>query len=286
MIGILCDTGSDLPLELANKDLIEIVPLKLMMGDKEYHENEVTEEEILKFMESGIPKTSLPSYEDVKRGFENLIGRGYKEIIVVNISGKLSGTHNLFKLVGSQVSEENPDLKIEYIDSLTLSGGIALLIDRAVELIESGMDFRGIVFELKKCAMEKVKVFFVLPTLKFLRAGGRIGKVSAIIGEALNFKPVVSIGQEGDLIAVAKARGMKKAVGKLLQKIEETLKEKKLRAIGVYHSGDDEDTLRFVEKIKKKLLEIKAPKIIERKISSVLLVHAGKGLVGVAILLV
>jgi len=85
MIGILCDSGSDLPPELAKIDEIEIVPLKLIMGEKEYRETEISEKEIVEFMKTGIPRTSLPSYEDVKLGFERLINRGYKEIIVINI---------------------------------------------------------------------------------------------------------------------------------------------------------------------------------------------------------
>ncbi|RKX47618.1 MAG: DegV family protein [Thermotogae bacterium] len=284
MIGILCDSGSDLPPELAKIDEIEIVPLKLIMGKKEYRETEISEKEIVEFMKTGIPRTSLPSYEDVKLGFERLINRGYKEIIVINISGKLSGTHNLFKLVGAQILEEIPDLRIEYVDSMTLSGGIALLVELAVEMIESGMDIRGIVFQLRKSAMEKLKIFLIVPTLRFLRAGGRISKVSASIGEALNFKPIITMNQEGDLVAIAKARGMKRAVVKLIQKLEEETKGKKLRAAAVYHSGSDKETLEYAKKLKEKLLLLGAPKIMERNISSVLLVHASSGLVGAGVL--
>jgi len=284
MIGILCDSGSDLPPELAKIDEIEIVPLKLIMGKKEYRETEISEKEIVEFMKTGIPRTSLPSYEDVKLGFERLINRGYKEIIVINISGKLSGTHNPFKFVGAQILEEIPDLRIEYVDSMTLSGGIALLVELAVEMIESGMDIRGIVFQLRKSAMEKLKIFLIVPTLRFLRAGGRISKVSASIGEALNFKPIITMNQEGDLVAIAKARGMKRAVVKLIQKLEEETKGKKLRAAAVYHSGSDKETLEYAKKLKEKLLLLGAPKIMERNISSVLLVHAGSGLVGAGVL--
>ncbi|WP_290666131.1 DegV family protein [Kosmotoga sp.] len=284
MIGILCDSGSDLPPELAKIDEIEIVPLKLIMGEKEYRETEISEKEIVEFMKTGIPRTSLPSYEDVKLGFERLINRGYKEIIVINISGKLSGTHNPFKFVGAQILEEIPDLRIEYVDSMTLSGGIALLVELAVEMIESGMDIRGIVFQLRKSAMEKLKIFLIVPTLRFLRAGGRISKVSASIGEALNFKPIITMNQEGDIVAIAKARGMKRAVVKLIQKLEEETKGKKLRAAAVYHSGSDKETLEYAKKLKEKLLLLGAPKIMERNISSVLLVHASSGLVGAGVL--
>ncbi|OAA31449.1 hypothetical protein AT15_08120 [Kosmotoga arenicorallina S304] len=284
MIGILCDSGSDLPPELAERDEIEVVPLKLIMGDKEYRENEISEKEIIDFMGTGFPRTSLPSYEDVKLGFENLLKRGYNEIIVINISGKLSGTHNLFKLVGAQISEENPSLRIEYVDSMTLSGGIALLIGLAVEMIEKGMDIRGIVFQLRKSAMEKIKIFFIVPTLKFLSAGGRISKVTATIGEVLNFKPIITMNQEGDLVSIAKARGMKRAVAKLVQLIEEATKGKKLKAAGVYHSGSDKSTLEYAKKIKERLQMLDLPEVIERNISSVLLVHAGNGLVGAGLL--
>jgi len=167
---------------------------------------------------------------------------------------------------------------------MTLSGGIALLVELAVEMIEFGMDIRGIVFQLRKSAMEKLKIFLIVPTLRFLRAGGRISKVSASIGEALNFKPIITMNQEGDIVAMAKARGMKRAVVKLIQKLEEETKGKKLRAAAVYHSGSDKETLEYAKKLKKKLLLLGAPKIMERNISSVLLVHASSGLVGAGVL--
>ena len=220
MIGILCDSGSDLPPELAKIDEIEIVPLKLIMGKKEYRETEISEKEIVEFMKTGIPRTSLPSYEDVK-------------IVVPSLTG---------------------------------------------------IDIRGIVFQLRKSAMEKLKIFLIVPTLRFLRAGGRISKVSASIGEALNFKPIITMNQEGDIVAMAKARGMKRAVVKLIQKLEEETKGKKLRAAAVYHSGSDKETLEYAKKLKEKLLLLGAPKIMERNISSVLLVHAGSGLVGAGVL--
>lgn len=284
MIGILCDSGADTPGEVLRKYPIEVVPLRVVMNEKEYRDiYEVNNDQLIEYMENNIPKTSLPTFEDIKKGFLNLIEKGYKEIIAISISSGLSGTNNLFRLVSEELKKENSDLKIAVVDSLSISIATGLMVYKAAKLVEMGNDFDSILKTLEEYK-EKIKVYYSIPTLKFLKAGGRINRVAATVGEVLNLKPVITVGEDGKYHAVAKSRGMKKAVEKMLQSIKEFASGKDIEAIGIYRSGDRPETIDLVEKVKASINELNVPKIFQDKISAAMLVHTGVGLIGIAVM--
>lgn len=286
MIGIVCDSGTDLPEELKNKENVRVVPLRVVLDDKSYRDGiEISEGELLSYMEEKIPKTSLPPQSEVEEAFVSLIEKGYSEIISINISSGLSETYNLFRIAGESVMEKYP-VKIAAIDSRSISIGSGLLIYKALQLIEKKkMAFEDIVAELKKVLKDRIGVYFAIPTLKFLKAGGRIGRVSATVGELLKIKPVISIDEDGIYYTVAKARGMNRAVKLIMEKVMNFVFNKSIEAIAVYISGDDPATKKYAEQIKEKLNELKPKMVLTGKLSSALLVHAGSGLVGVAVLI-
>ncbi len=284
MIGVVCDSGADLPEEIYTDERVKVVPLKVVLGRKVYKDGiEISEEEVLKFMEKDFPKTSLPTKNEVLNAVENMVRDGYDEIIAVNISHALSGTHNVFKMAFEEFAAKNEHVKLKVIDSLNISMGTGFLVYRALISIDEGKKFDEVVRDVK-ASVEKVKLFYTIPTLKYLKAGGRIGKVSATMGEILNLKPVISVNDEGVYYTVAKARGMERAVGKMIEDAKRFVKGKKVLAISFHRSGNDEKTLKLVEKLKEELNYVNAKKVFIKSTTPVLLVHVGNGLVGVGIL--
>lgn len=286
MIGIVCDSGTDLPEELKNKKNVRVVPLRVVLDDKSYRDGvEITEEELLNYMEEKIPKTSLPPQSEIEAAFVSLIEKGYNEIISINISSGLSGTYNLSRIAAESVMQKYP-VKIAAIDSRSISIGSGLLIYKALEMVEKKkMTFEQIVDELKKVLKDRIRVYFAIPTLKFLKAGGRIGRVSATVGEFLKIKPVISVDKGGEYYTVAKARGMNRAVKLLIEKVINFVFNKSIEAIAVYTSGDDPAARKYAELIRKKLGELKPKMVLTGKLSSAMLVHVGNGLIGVAVLI-
>ncbi len=284
MIGVICDSGTDLPEEILKDPRLKMVPLKVILGDKEYKDVlEIGEEEVLSYMEDDFPKTSLPSQNDVKSAMLKMIDDGFDEIVGVNISSALSGTHNVFRMASESVKKEFPAVKIELIDSLNISIGSGFLAYKALQLIDAGKKFEDMM-ETLKSSIKKSKLFYSIPTLKFLKAGGRIGRVSATLGEILNLKPVISVGDDGIYYTVAKGRGMQRAVDKMIQEALGFAQGKEVEVVGVYRTGDEEKTMELVNKIMGKVKTLKAPKILTGKVTASLLVHVGRGLVGLGIL--
>jgi DegV family protein with EDD domain len=284
VIGIICDSGTDLPDEILKDERVKMVPLKVILRDKVYKDRfEISEEEVLEFMKHDFPKSSLPTSDEVKTALKEMINDGYDEIVGVNISSGLSGTHNSFKMAATALLKENPNVKIEIVDSLNISMGAGFLVYKALKLIDEGKSFEEIVNDVKD-SIKKSKLFYTIPTLKFLKAGGRIGRVSATMGEILSLKPVISVDENGIYYTVAKARGMKRAIDKMLVDAKTFANGKKVLALSIYRSGNNPKTLEFTKYIEEELKFLNAPVIFKKSTTPVLLVHVGDGLIGVGLL--
>lgn len=286
MLGIICDSATDMPAELSMKNFIEVIPLRVILGEKSYRDNiEINEATLLNFMKEDFAKTSLPSYEEVEKGFLKLIENGYDEILSINISSGLSGTYNLFKLVARDVSIKHPEVRIECFDTLSISIGSGLYVYKAVQLLESKKNLDYILSELARYRNGKITGFFIIPTLKFLKAGGRIGRVSATIGDVLNLKPVISVDPSGVYYSVAKARGMKHALERLIDKLVKFTEGKTIEALTVCRTGELDSTFKSLDKLLEKFKDVKIGRSFNQRISSSMTVHAGEGLVGVAVMI-
>ncbi|UYP01000.1 DegV family protein [Oceanotoga sp. DSM 15011] len=285
MIGLICESATDTPFEVLEKDYVRWVSLRVILGEKEYRDVlEISQLEVLKFMETDIPKTSLPNYKDTYDAFEDLIKKGYEEIFAVTISSGISGTYNLFENIALEMRKKY-SVKIKIIDSKNISIGAGVIVYRISELIDMGKDFEYIQNEMEKIVGEKTNVFFLVPTLKYLKANGRIGKVSASIGTFLNIKPIISVNKEGMYFDVAKSRGMKRSVEKLLEVFKKWVGNKKINAVGIYKSGNSDQTNEYVQQVIDEINKMNPNKVFVGDISSVALVHTGDGLVGIAAIL-
>ena len=283
MIGLITDSASDVPQEMIKNEGIEVVPLKVILGEKEYKDAvEIDEKRCLDFMQENFAKTTGTPYNDVKVGFETLLNKGLKEIIAINVSNNISNTHSVFQIVAKELLAKDDSLRIEVIDTLSISIGSGLLVSKAVELRKKEFTFDEMVEELKKYVPQDLDVYYVIPTLKFLKAGGRIGKVSGTIGEVLNLKPIIMVGNDGIYHTAAKARGMKKSVKKMKEIFEKVTDGREVEQAAIYTSGLEDETRQFAKEIKSLLLEKGIDNILEGKIVPSMLVHVGPGLVGIA----
>jgi len=286
MIGIICDTGTDVPAKVSQRDNIEVVQLKVIMDDIVLKDGVAENfDKIIKFMETGFPKTTLPSFLEIKEKIVKLIDKGINEIIGFNLSHELSGTHNLFRLVAEDIRKEYKDVKIEIFDTLSVSIGCANYILYAQEMIDQGKSYEEILAKIKTMIPDKSKVFFTIPTLKFLKAGGRIGKVSGTIAEVFNLKPIISVGADGIYYTAAKSRGLKKAYKKVKELAYSIIKSNNIKLVGIAWTGQNSETLREVEQIKKDLESLGIKNYYSGHINSTLLVNTGLDLIGIAVLL-
>ena len=274
-IALVTDSSCDLSEEFIQEHNIYLLPLKIIYPGKEYKDRiEIKPEEVYARMPEEVPFTSMPSAGEVIEILEELRRKGFGEVLAVLISSGLSSTHDIFKAIAQQIE----NLKVEVFDSLSLSIGLGFLVSEAAEQIKKNCSLREVVEHLKK-ARDRIEVYYVIPTLQYLRRGGRIGFVEGTVGELLNIKPIISVNQEGKYFTFAKARGRRAS----LQKLVETARERignKLVDLAVMHGGASQEAEEIMSQLKSLLPRLR--KTVFGQISPALGVHTGPGLVGVA----
>ncbi|GAB6189138.1 DegV family protein [Marinitoga arctica] len=281
-IGIIVDSGCDIPQEIIKKyNNVAVVPLRTIINDKEYDEGTFSEDFLFEHLDEKVT-TSLPKPENIKNAIEKMIKNGYNEIITLNISKNLSGTYNLFKMISEGIMENN-DVRIANIDTLNISIGSALIVYKTAHYIDEGKSFDEII-NLINNDIKNATVFYVVPTLKYLARGGRIGKVSAMLGQIMNIKPIISVNEEGIYYTVSKIRGFNKSIEALYNEVLKYINNKDFIA-GVVISGNNEKLMNMQDELISRLKSLnKSIEVFKGKVSSTLSVHTGPDLIGIGIL--
>lgn len=278
-IAILVDSGTDVPDSYLKKyENIFIVPLRVIYPEGEYEDRiQISSEEIFARMPWEVPKTSLPDGGQITDAFQKILNAGYRRLIIITISSGLSGTFNMLRLA----SLDYPQLETALIDTKNIGIGAGCQAMYAADLIAQGLPFDQIVSHLKY-SVERSHVYFCVNTLEYLVKGGRIGKVTGIVGTALNLKPVISCNEDGVYYTVAKSRGREKSLHKAVDLVLGQISRCTSRYhVGVAQAGAPEEAKQVIA-----LLRDHLPKdqiIFEGPISPALTVHTGPGLLGIFI---
>lgn len=268
-VAILTDSGSNLKKEFVEKHQnLFVIPLMIMIDEEGYRDQvEVTAEEVYAQLDDHRIATSLPKPEDLHDTLETIKKSGYTDVLAINISSGLSGTFNSFRLA----FEASEGLNITHYDSKTLGMGLGLLVEYALELVSKDKPIDEIIKLLDKMRYVDSFAFYTINTLKYLRQGGRIGKVEGTIGNILHIKPVITVNDEGVYVTISKAFGMKRA----LLSMKNTLVEKfGTDQIDLYvHYGNDPETAKTLGEKLKSSLNIRHAYISQ--LTPVLGVHTG-----------
>ena len=225
-IAILTDSVSDLTYDDIEGLPIKIVPLKIDINGELYRDGiEITKPEFWHEMldNDAAIKTSQPSPQDFLNAYNKLFEKGYKKIISIHPSSKLSGTIQAAKVGRSLTNREND---IELIDSMGAS-----LLQGFLALGAAGKSIRGESFtEIINWVNNfrtKGKLLMIIPDLKYLEKGGRIGKASSTIAGALNMKPILTVNQ-GEVTVEKKVLGERNAQKYIEKYIERESKKQSI----------------------------------------------------------
>lgn len=213
MLRVFVDSGSSIKQEEKELYNVEIIPLKILLGDKEYKDGvDLSMDEFYhQLIDNKIfPKTSLPSVVDFEDKVNAYTDAG-DDVIIITISSKISGTYNFIRLL----FEDNPKVKV--IDSLTAVGGIRLLVNEINRFRKEAVDF---IVSKVKALIPRIKVAAIPETLAYLLRGGRLSKVSYAVGTALRINPIISL-DEGKVRVDAKKRGIKHSMQYIVNLLDE-----------------------------------------------------------------
>lgn len=274
-IALLVDSGSDVPEYLVKKYNIYVAPLKIIYSYGEFSDGvNITAEELYSSLKKEIPKTSLPSGEEIQEIFDRIKMDGYEKVFVITISSGLSGTYNAIRVIG----EQQKDLEVYALDTKNISIASGFNAIQAAKYIEEGMPWE----ELKEKVTNNIKnskVFFSVSTLEYLQKGGRIGLVSSILGSTLKLKPIISCNEDGIYYTVAKIVGKKRSFKKAFDLAVDFIGDAKEYNLGVAHGAAPEDAAALKEALIKKLPNFKT--FADGQISPALGVHTGPGTIGI-----
>lgn len=274
---IVTDCAADLSAEELEQLDITQAPLFIQFPEGEINSADISADDFYNRLESmrpAIPTTAQPSGGIFAELYRKLAEKE-ENIFSIHISSGLSGTINSARDGGEQVKGE---AHVSYWDTLTLSGGERFQVMAAALASRAGWALHAIQERLEKIR-ETTEVIYTLDTLEYLARGGRIGRVKAIAGALLNLKPVIRVDRDGKYSTVTTGR----TLGKSINAIAEHLVTKYAHTpvwVTVLHG-------RFAEKAEVLSNELKGKLNVARfevrRISPVLGVHTGPGIVGAAV---
>jgi len=276
---ITTDSNSDLPQEYINKLGTVIIPQYYSFGDTVYDDElNMPPAEFYNRMKNGeLPQSQANNPAVIEDKFRSLLDRGL-DIIHIAFSSALSGSYNNVCMVARELEEDYPEARLTIIDSLNVSLGETILLLRATDLKQSGASYDQIVADLEQYK-QHINVQFTVDDLFHLQRGGRVSKTTALVGSALNLKPFLTITDAGTLISDGTARGRKKSIRTLVDRMKDSLEENPDTSVpvGIVHGNCIEDANTVAELVK---AETGFTNIIINDISPSIGTHAGPGALG------
>ena len=189
-----------------------------------------------------LPVTSQPSVGDFLAVYEPLAEAGH-DIVSVHIAEGLSGTCESGREAG-RVVEEKHGTRVQVVDGATGAGGLGCLVIAAARAAEAGEDVDAVVRAIHD-THERLDIWFCLDTLEYLRRGGRIGAAQALVGSALQIKPILTFGTE--ISPVGRVRTRKRAFERMVAYLGE-LRDRGATDWCVQHAQQAEEAAQLVER--------------------------------------
>jgi len=215
---IVGDSSCDISKEMEESMNISIAPLYFSLDGEDFVDDETLDLDYYldKIANSpNVPKSSCPSIQDYMSRFEG----DHDWTFGITLSSELSGSYNSAMNAKAMFLEEHPDKKVHIFNSFGASSVEVLPALKIKELADAGEDFESIVKKVE-AFIDDSKVMFVLDKIDTLEKNGRLSVMKAKIVRALNLKLILKANQLGEIDMVTKARGIKKALKKMVDEME------------------------------------------------------------------
>lgn len=276
---IVTDSCANLSEDILEENQIRVLSLSFFVEGKEYYSYEPGKQTDLSafyqmMREKKEITTSLVNADRVMQCLEPLLEAG-KDVLYICFSSGLSGTYQAAAIAMEELREKYPERKIFLVDSLAAALGQGLLVYFAIEQRKQGKSIEE-VYNWQMDNRLKVCHWFTVDDLFFLKRGGRVSAATAVLGTALNIKPVLHVDNEGHLINMEKARGRKKSLDSLVKHFEETAIEPGKTPVYISHGDCLEDAEYVADQLRNKF---GVEKFLIRILDPVIGAHAGPGTV-------
>lgn len=274
-IRIITDSACDMRFE--DRDDVTVLPLGIAFGDETFQDGiDLSHREFYeRLIETGeLPITSQATPAQFEEALSEAARAG-EDVLVITISGKLSGT-----MQSALIAANAADRPVHLVDSENVAMGQAILVRRACELVDEGMDVAEIARTLDR-EKKDIRLVALLDTLEYLKRGGRISAAAAAIGGVPTIKPVIAI-EGGEVVMLGKARGSRRGNNLLIEQIQKTRGIDYDRPYQLGYTGLDDHLLRKYVEDSRDLWEGRADELPVNVIGGAIGTHTGPGAIGVA----
>ena len=245
---IVTDATVDLTPAWAERIGVDIIPMECQLDGAPYSfgpGGNISGEEFFAGMRQGkTGSTSQINPTVYESHFERFLSQGL-DVVYLCFSSGLSGTIQAARICMEELREKYPDRKIACIDTLSASNGEGFLVNEAAAQQAAGLDFDTLVAWVEENKL-KVAHWFTVEDLHHLHRGGRVSAATAIMGSALQIKPVMHCDNEGHLTNTAKVRGRKKSLLALVDRMDASWTPEKGKRAFICH-GDCMEDAKFME---------------------------------------
>lgn len=273
-IRIFTDSTNDLDKADLKRLKIESLPLTVHFSHADYLDGvDITNEQFYDYLDKSeeLPTTSQVPPQRFTEAFKACLDAG-DEVVGIFISGQISGTYQSACIAKETLKSNH----IHIVDSRSATMSLALLVSEAAKHRDAGFSAAEIAEHVRTLS-HKVRFLAAVNSLKYLRKGGRISATTAVIGEVLGIKPIVTI-IDGTVQSIGKARGMQAALKEILRKAMEDLPDLRYGVVFA-HSCAPELVQKAAACLKGPL---KLTSWLTCSIGSVIGTYSGKGAVGFA----
>ena len=273
--AVVTDSTADIAPEIAAENQIDVVPLSVSFGTETLLDGQLTQEQFFDRMRASanLPTTSQPPVGVFVDAYEKALARA-EEVISVHISNRLSGT-----IESARQAAERFEGKVHVFDSLNLSWGLGWQVLDAASSAASGLQVDEALDRLE-AVRRRVQLIVGLDSLDNLARGGRIGKVSALLGAMLNLKVTLTVNEDGEFIPLARSRGEKAGLDHTMEWIAQQMGAHTRGRFAVGHALSEPRARQLADRIS---ALYDAEQIVIYRAGSVICAHTGTGW-GVAVL--
>ncbi len=277
-MAVVTDSTSSLGPGQAERAEVTVIPLQVVVDDRSRPESEVPAAEVAAALRAGRQvSTSRPAPEVIGAAYADLAGAGYRAVVSVHLSAKISGTCAAAELAASVAP-----LPVTVVDSTTLAMGAGFAVLTGAEAARAGEPADVVAALVRRRAVASTTYFYV-DDLEYLRRGGRIGTAAAVLGSALSVKPLLTVA-DGVIQAYERVRTASKALARLeelgLAALARAAGQSARVEVAVHHLDNLDGAIRLVDRLSGR---VPGSDIVVSEVSAVLGVHVGPGTLGIVV---
>lgn len=232
-VAIVTDSTAYLPKEIRERLAIHMVPLSVVFGEESYQEEiDISTEQFYDKMLTAekLPTTSQPATGQFVELFTKLSEAGYKQIITIHLSSKISGTYQSAISAGEMVE----GVDVYGFDTEITCSPQGFFIQEAAKMALEGVGVDDIFARLEEMKTS-LKAYFMVDDLHHLHRGGRLSGGQLVIGNLLKIKPILHV-EKGSIVPFEKVRTEKKALARILSLLEKDVQHGGAFLVTVIHA--------------------------------------------------